>query len=1848
MKTRTLIFCFLLAFTFSAASMTRPPVKPSVASDESPSTTTTLQIPDDTRAFVNKPDGAGVKVDSTTNTLNGETRITIIFPTDMVNPDQIDSETAASPIVTWPNLDATFIWRTPSQGEWAVKGPFIPNQNYRLRLREDLKDAEGKPLPTNAWGMELHTDPINVICNYDEHEHLSAQPQVSLEFSYQVRPDASAKDIWFQNRATRQKYPAEILLNHASETATDVVDVHLPEMPALDGFRVRPRETLPVNATYDLIVENVRDAYSGRGLVYPRVFPLGTTRPLTIDYVAARNWPTDKPHIEAKFNTSLDNNLPANAVTVTPSVPNLRLHTEGADLMIEGDFDTAQHYRIILSDKIRDDRGYTMEKSSSWGATFHAKDATILFPERDIIRQRSLLGLRFALLQANTGPITWKLARIPLNKFSEISEDRRKAPPPALLIKKYALEIVGQGNIPASGQDKEIVRPIEWKPTDNTMLTGPYLLEASSTNADGDVIGNNIFTFFNEVVFTQKSTPTKTILRLANMGDAKPIPGVTVHAISRDEKELATAATDINGSVEFSTLALAGVAYYLADTPGTPAIASAQTNSAFSSGSTYQSPRPSILGKIITDRPLYRPSHEIKIKGIFREKTETGLKCLPAGTIVSWEIASTMENEILTSGTAKLNALGAWDAAWKVPPQGKLGGYQVRCKINDAYVGDPADFRIEEYSPPAFSVVCEPKTDTPSGEASIVVSSQYFHGAPNVGSKVVWKATWTSDHDGEMITISNPEEFREMDLLSQNVKAVVYESECEGETILDDKGSVTLTCKPPFKDPGNRAHCTVLWEANITGPDGQTITGGISQNITMNDITLGVKADHHSGKKDIAFDIQAIPFTPTTAVPEKVRAELFLVRTKSVKERIAPFIYRFRNTDEFISIEKKDIPANGHLVFSPKEPGRYILQVSPLSGQSGIPVTDEIYLSGTGEAEVAVQNDDTLEVKPLHDGDSFPSGQTAAFQVLSPSGGVAWVTVETDKILQTFTMELPGNSSRIEIPVRPEYLPNATVSVYLLRPGKKDELPGEMFGYTRMNVTDPAKDLKMQITVTKSEYEPREKIHGEVMVTADTKPVANAELTVYAVDDSVLELGGWVLPKLIDTFYPENPFGVVTYTALRGYVENIEQKSLMQKGFTVGDVGKDQFGSVKFTRQNFRPLILWLPAIKTDARGIASFDCTAPDNLTRFRIIVVGQTAENQFGSGDTTFNVTKNLLIEPALPRFLREDDQVELRAVVRQKFSPSEKLLVRCITSDGLAIVGTHETEVTAAKDQPVVVRFPAHAAGNSETASVRFDVVAKADSKRADSVEVTFPITTKSIVVQESATGEWHGNEFKLSTQIPETWKKSAGKYDLTLSTSQYLTKLMGIPTVLDYPHGCFEQKSSRLLVYTNLGKLLAYLPKSKTRDDNYQRTIHDSLKEFESSLLPDGLLPYWPFGTEGNPYVTIQITWAIAEAQKAGFEIPDELSSALTTTLQNFVLRKAKINLSPTQRTFALFALSRFEEAPGDEVTAAAEDLVLHRDKLDDEGRAMLAIALHDMDKLPERQIELVKELPQEIVQKEFNPETFSSQTRTEAICTWARILITPEVDQPAMKKKLEVLMASSASLSTQENLWLLVAFNAMLTQKPPTKLPQPLDPKSDAVSPDKSASEWTDRELNEIANFTVRNLGKASNGTFVASVHRQLTPAEQIPVSHGLRLSRVVKDLTDPKRTGTAEAPFKIGDQILISYRFSSDHSQSFVALTDSIPAGIEIVNPNLEMFGKFYQIPDEPGVKTAALSYCEMRDKQTNLYFNNMETGFQGYSVLARATAAGTFSWPVSQISPMYDSRFYARTAPLECVVTSE
>ena len=1200
-----------------------------------------------------------------------------------------------------------------------------------------------------------------------------------------------------------------------------------------------------------------------------------------------------------------------------------------------------------------------------------------------------------------------------------------------------------------------------------------------------------------------------------------------------------------------------------------------------------------------------------------------------------------MKNDVVKEGTATLSSDGTWETSWEVPDKARTGRYQIRCKIgNDAYAGI-AEVDIEEYRVPLFSVIVEAVNEV-GQVAHASISSTYFHGAPNAGANVHWKVTWTVSA-----------EVREDSFKCYNTYAeigprldpdAVPTKTLEGDTKLDEHGRASLKCESPFENDPAVGLCDISWRAEVTSMDGQTLTGGASALVSSARVHLAAQATEvASAPKAVQVQIKAFDLDnqPVTDIP--LQSDLFFVITKTVKEQVAPFVYRYRNTDQFKKVASQELKGSGTIRFDVQQTGRYVVAVSAPGTRTPL-VSDETTVTGEELAELPVENETSFQI--VQRAEPFVPGETAVLTTKAPFPGIAWVSIETDKILDTFLVPIPGNAGRIEIPIKKEYGPNAFVSIYLTRPGGEHALPLERFAYTQIIVQRPDWKLKIEPHLAAVTAQPGEMIHGRLHVTSEGRPAPDADLTVFVVDDAVLQLGDWQLPDLVGAFYYERTFGIKSYESLDSYQEAIPRQSLTHKGFIIGDGGEEKLANVVNVRKEFQTLAFWAGALKTDKDGNAAFQFSAPDNLTTYRLVALGETKESKFG-GDagTTLKISKPVLVQAALPRFLRDGDEIELRAVVHQNFANSDELHVHCLTDANCTLAGAADLTATVGRDVPTVFRFKARVTDHElRPAKIRFDVTAQSDSKMADSMELTLPVDAPTVTRVESVAGSLQGAQLDVRAVLPEAWKQGRGTINVTVSTSPWLPEITGLPALLEYPHGCFEQISSRLLGYAMLGNLLAFLPDSEARDQEYRTVIGRGLQQIDESTLENGMLPYWPGGTIGNAFVTAQALWAINEATEAGFAVPEGLANKFRGALMKVV--QGQLSASRFDQVFALFALSHASTVQ--DFTAAAEELYLQRVETGDEARALLALALHRLEIMPKEQEQLLREIDAPIKPRAFDPRTFTSTTRAEAICTFAFATIAPKIwtpeKQERVRERLNTLMNSSASLSTQENLWLLLAFRSMLgtEESNPLRISDP----SAVLSKNGRSAAWLNRLLPDVALTADMN---QQNVSYLLRAKYASESPQTDHVDRGIRIERVVHDLTDPKRTGNADAPFKLGDQILVTYRVNTQKTQNYVALEDLLPAGLETVNPALAMIAKFFDVPsDNTDDRALELSHSELRDRSTLLYFDELFAGPGKYSILARTTAAGTFRWPATQIAPMYDSRFSGLSPSSVCVVSAE
>jgi len=235
-----------------------------------------------------------------------------------------------------------------------------------------------------------------------------------------------------------------------------------------------------------------------------------------------------------------------------------------------------------------------------------------------------------------------------------------------------------------------------------------------------------------------------------------------------------------------------------------------------------------------------------------------------------------------------------------------------------------------------------------------------------------------------------------------------------------------------------------------------------------------------------------------------------------------------------------------------------------------------------------------------------------------------------------------------------------------------------------------------------------------------------------------------------------------------------------------------------------------------------------------------------------------------------------------------------------------------------------------------------------------------------------------------------------------------------------------------------------------------------------------------------------------------------------------------------------------------------------------------------------------------------------------------------------------------ALSTQENLWLLLTFKALGDAAPSPALAAGPDLQRAAISRNGASAQWPASPLPLQPDFTLNGLSTAVPLTFLLNAEFTGDKVETDRVDRGFRVERVVRNLSEAKRTGQPEAPFKLGDQILITYRLNTRKLQSYVALEDLLPAGLETINPDLPSVAKFFDLPRDPKDAILLLSHSEIRDQSTLLYFNRVDPGSSTYSVLARATVAGAFRWPATQVTPMYDTRFSGLSPSSLCVVSGD
>ncbi len=299
-------------------------------------------------------------------------------------------------------------------------------------------------------------------------------------------------------------------------------------------------------------------------------------------------------------------------------------------------------------------------------------------------------------------------------------------------------------------------------------------------------------------------------------------------------------------------------------------------------------------------------------------------------------------------------------------------------------------------------------------------------------------------------------------------------------------------------------------------------------------------------------------------------------------------------------------------------------------------------------------------------------------------------------------------------------------------------------------------------------------------------------------------------------------------------------------------------------------------ACVTDGDGRAEVPVTLPDNLTRYRVMVVAAEGGQRFGSGEATLLARLPLMVRPSPPRFLNFGDRFELPVVVQNQTDEEMTVDVavragnaELLEGDGRRLVGAPRTTgPRCASPPPPCGRAP------------RCFQVGAVSGPLADAAELTLPVWTPATTEAFATYGQIDEGAVAQPVQAPAGVVPDFGGLEVTTSSTALQALTDAVLYLVAYPFECAEQLSSRILAVAALRDVLAaFEAEGLPAPDEMQEAVGRDIEQLRGLQNGDGGFGFWRRGDRSWPFVSIHAAHALVRAQQKGFPVPEGVARAL---------------------------------------------------------------------------------------------------------------------------------------------------------------------------------------------------------------------------------------------------------------------------------------------------------------------------------------------------------------------------------
>ncbi len=1241
-----------------------------------------------------------------------------------------------------------------------------------------------------------------------------------------------------------------------------------------------------------------------------------------------------------------------------------------------------------------------------------------------------------------------------------------------------------------------------------------------------------------------------------------------------------------------------------------------------------------LRGFMHTDRGLYRPGEKVHVKGLVRETRLGQALKVPKKSEVEVVVKDPRGKDVHTT-KATVSAFGGFWLDVELPEDSRLGDYRIDAKFDHGTF--TKTFSVEKYRPATFEVDLKPQEELmiASGKMKATVLAKYFYGAPMRDAIV----DYSVHARRRSVAFPGFESYR---FLKEDER---YGGDYSQSFITDGQAEFS-------GDKG--AELSIGIEKDDVGFDSDLLVRATVSSPSNEVISKSFTVPYFSKKK--YFGLKTPGYFLDTKKTQRFSAVLLDAAGKPVAGKGTILVkkrdwncvwndwgyrgsYNCEEKDEKVLDKKVSFTTDPiDFEFIPSTSGDYVVEVSSADKEVAT-ASEEIFAYGGGGG--SWQSSDSLTFDIIKDKKSYRSGDVARLALKTNlANATGLVTIERDGVIEERLVKIDKANKSLEIPITEAHAPNIYVSVALVQ-GRSGEgargKPQMKMGVVNLPVKQTTSELKVAVTTDKKEYRPGELVTASVsIVDTEGQPVV-AEVALTAADEGVLSLIGFKTPNPLSSMFSPWGLGVITASQF-SYLRDLPAKT-QKRPATGGDSGAP--GTV---RANFLASAYWKPGIQTDVNGKATVTFSAPDNLTAFRLMAVAADKGTKFGSADKRFTVAKPLQAHRYLPRFVSVGDQLMAGVVVHNETGKAGTATVT-VKPSFVSIDGERTKRVTIPAGGQIPVTF-AVGAKVAEKGSLLFDVKLNGET---DTVRYKLPSKYPTFKKRQPVAAGSTKDKKAILAKVPEDAMLGTAKLHVSLDPNGLAGLERGLKDLIEYPYGCLEQTTSRVIPMVAVRGLAESLEIEGLKGDALDYFVKEGISRIIRHQTDSGGFSLWP-GGEASPYYTAYALWGLHQAKRAGYPVSASRIKEGLRYLRNHETDASKETYDASgelsNQAFSFYVRAVL----GDPDTAGAAKLLEQSGQMTNFGKAFLARALAvELGKKDKSVMALTTELNQlassSLAANKLIGEGkslsfyMSSDMRTSAAVLEALVVL--DSKSKNIKPLVRLVMKErrkNRHLNTQENLYGLLALSRYADKlgRKGSTVAVTIGGKSlgNLKLTGKMGVRTVDYLLNGDAQVELQSKGEVYYDAYISYA---VDPQKLKATNNGLEIKREYLNENDKIKTS-----FKVGDIVKVRLTLPLTSNVNHLMVSDSVPAGFEILNAKLASGGSSISTKSSWG------GTMEIHDDRVD--FANEYNWRSSYvrEYLMRATNAGEFLVAPAVAELMYEPEINGNTDRMRVVVKAK